>query len=354
MGRAYRTSRIFGRTAVAVLSVGVGGGTASVAADLSLDHETIGCVVAERFPVVSARIAPAQEIASARVYPRADGGRHWYYVDMKPSGADYRATLPKPLKTTGRVQYYLEATNRRLDVRRTPDRSSHVVGSEAGCREGLVAAALGSAAVTVVAPAGAPALPSGFSPTGIVAPAGAGASAAATAGVAGAGMSTSLVIAGAAVAVAGGTAALVSAASGGAEPLPSPSPTPTCPAPPGTGPAQAQSFSWTLPGGATHTVQRFDLPFAIPGAGVVEARSTFASGFVACVCLGSRNVCRPDCSDEGVASIAVDVCMLPEMAPGQWWVQVYCAVTTQGSGVCATPLPAGGLSGVTTVTYTPR
>ena len=123
MERTDRALHIVGRTALAVLSVG--GGTVGLAADLSLDREAIGCVVAERFPVVSARIAPVQEIVAARAYFRADGSRHWYYVDMKPGGADYRATLPKPLKTTGRVQYYVEATNRQLVVRRHGCRDGH-------------------------------------------------------------------------------------------------------------------------------------------------------------------------------------------------------------------------------------
>ena len=50
---------------------------AEPARSLTIDHKQVGCVVAERFPVISARVDPAASVGRARVYFRAAGGPHW-------------------------------------------------------------------------------------------------------------------------------------------------------------------------------------------------------------------------------------------------------------------------------------
>lgn len=85
---------------------------------------------------------------------------------------------------------------------------------------------------------------------------------------------------------------------------------------------------------------------------MVEARTSYSSNSRVCICVGTRNTCRPDCVGGGASTLSVQVCEIADLTPGRWSFQVYCQ--TQDAGVCITPLPAGGVSGTTTVTYTPR
>jgi hypothetical protein len=175
-----------------------------------IDHAGVGCVVAGSFPRLEAKLAPEDRVVRARVYFRAENAPNWYYVQMKAEAGSYWAALPKPQPSLKRFDYYIEATDSALRTTRTAEFSPQVVPGRGECDAKLPAtASVSSATVTVVAPAGAPAVPAGFSPAGI---AGVSASTTGAAVATGTGMSTGMVVglvAGGAAA-AGGAVALAS------------------------------------------------------------------------------------------------------------------------------------------------
>jgi hypothetical protein len=172
---------------------------APAARAITIAHEGAGCVIADRFPRFEARLDPAGEIARARVFFRAVGTPHWYSVDMTAGAAGFTGILPKPRRTTPRIEYYVEASDRAFASARTPERIVAVVGSAGECEtNALVAPVSASARVVVTAMPGAPAVPAGFLSAGL---AGAGGVSALTLGVIGGGAAAA---AGVAVAAGGG------------------------------------------------------------------------------------------------------------------------------------------------------
>ena len=167
----------------------------------AIEHQPLACVVAGRFPKLEARFAPADAIARARVQFQAEGTRHWYGVAMKPAGPAFSAVLPQPKKSLKAYRYYLEVTDTALATSRTPEYSTTVAGNASACADKKVAGGLGSAAVTLEVPAGAPSVPGGFSATGLTAVGAVGA--AGVAGVAG-GAGTAVAATGVTAAAAGG------------------------------------------------------------------------------------------------------------------------------------------------------
>lgn len=214
-------------------------------AQLVIDHDGVDCVVTGSFPLIQARLEPRGEVAQARVYFRALGTPHWYYVEMKSDGAAaFEATLPRPLDSLKGIDYYIEGIGRGVAESRTRDHSARVIADSRGCPTGLkLASALGSApsGLLVGAAEGAPALPPGFSNVSLVSTAGGSAVGAAGAGAAGSGGISTGVLVGLGTAAAGGVAVAVArggddgtgtgATDGGAPtgpttPTPTPTPTP--------------------------------------------------------------------------------------------------------------------------------
>jgi hypothetical protein len=64
-----------------------------------IDHKAVGCVVAEHFPRLEARLNPADSVGRARIFFRTEGGPSWYAVAMKREGDVFLAALPKPKKS---------------------------------------------------------------------------------------------------------------------------------------------------------------------------------------------------------------------------------------------------------------
>jgi hypothetical protein len=181
---------------------------APAAAAADLVHDPVGCARGGAFPRLEARMAGAT-VARARVLFRARGTPHWYAVPMKME-ADGRLVglLPRPAQGLEAFEYYIEVTDTAMAAIRTADQSVVVARGPADCRGGLMAIGVDSGAVAVEAPAGAPALPAGFSGAGLTAAGSAAPSAAATAGGGGAGkailIGAGVAAAGAGVAVAAG------------------------------------------------------------------------------------------------------------------------------------------------------
>jgi hypothetical protein len=168
----------------------------------------VRCIVAERFPVIEARIAPPDRLSRARVFFRSAGTPNWYFVEMRPEKGSFHGTLPKPMKTTTSIEYYIDALDRSVAETRTPEYAPQVV-SAGSCPSNMAAAAfVASAKIAVGALTGGPAVPLGFSSAGVVS-AGVGGAAAggATASGTGGGLST-----GAVVGIVGGAGALAAGA----------------------------------------------------------------------------------------------------------------------------------------------
>jgi hypothetical protein len=128
---------------------------------IAIDHKPVGCIVAEKYPQLSACFAPPGKLARARVYFRAEtGGPNWFYVDTKFVNPCHAGVLPKPKKSLigKRVFYYIDAFDQQLMENRTPDNAAEVVANERDCKKDLpIAAWLPKASVTVF-----PSLPAEF------------------------------------------------------------------------------------------------------------------------------------------------------------------------------------------------
>jgi hypothetical protein len=146
--------------------------SAAAEASVAIDHGGVGCIVAEQFPRFEAHLDPVAEVSRARLHFRPKGGPHWYSVAMKTEGDAFVGVLPKPKKTLKRLDYYIEATDRSFGTSRTAEFSPEVASGPVACKNKVVAGALSTASVVIEGPAGAPLVPVGFEPTGVVAVAG--------------------------------------------------------------------------------------------------------------------------------------------------------------------------------------
>jgi hypothetical protein len=192
-------------------------------AGAEITHDAVGCLVAERFPRLEARVVPADGVARVRLSFRPEGGTYWYSVVMNPEGEVFAGVLPKPRKSLKGLRYYIEATDRELRTTRTAEHEVLVASGPAACQDAKVATSLASAQVALEVPAGAPAVPAGFSSAGIgAAAAGVVAGAATGAAVAGAaagggGATTVLLVAGGVAAAAGAAVVATGGLGGGDE-----------------------------------------------------------------------------------------------------------------------------------------
>jgi hypothetical protein len=178
------------------------------AGGVAIDHEGVGCVVADRFPRFEARLHPAENVARARLFFQPEGTSHWYWVPMKDEGAVFAGVLPKPQRQLEGFRYYIDVTDASLTSSRTEEFTPVVASGAAACADRGMAETLGSATVVVGAPRGAPQVPEGFGASGVTTAAaatngtaggaavGAGAAAAAGAGI----WATGLVVGGIAAA----------------------------------------------------------------------------------------------------------------------------------------------------------
>jgi hypothetical protein len=155
---------------------------------LVIDHKAIGCIVAEQYPQMNACLSPAPAVAQTRVYFRASGTPHFYFVSGTNVLTCYGYVLPKPKKTIKKIDYYVEGTSKEyaqikaFTPSRTAEYNPDVVESASECKKDVpVAPFLSKASVVVGVPAGAPAIIPGF--TGFVGAAAGGLSGGAITGI---------------------------------------------------------------------------------------------------------------------------------------------------------------------------
>jgi hypothetical protein len=186
-----------------------------------IDHKAVGCAVAEQFPRLEARLTPADAVGRARVFFRTEGSPAWYAVAMKREGEVFAAALPKPKKSLKQFRYYLEVADTGLATSRTEEYATDVVSGPGGCAKGMMAAVMSGASVLLEVPAGAAAIPVGFSSAGVVAAGStatvAGGGAAASSG--GGGLGTGAIVGGLGAVAAAGAVVAVKAASGDGKPV---------------------------------------------------------------------------------------------------------------------------------------
>jgi len=183
-----------------------------------IDHKAVGCVVAEQFPRLEARLTPADAVGRARVFFSTGSRPVWYAVAMKRDGEVFAAALPKPKKSLKQFRYYLEVADTAMATSRTEEYATDVVSGPGGCTKGMMAGVMSVATVLLEVPAGAAAIPVGFSSAGVVAAGStatvAGGGAAASSG--GGGLGTGAIVGGlGAVAAAGAVVAVKAAGSDG-------------------------------------------------------------------------------------------------------------------------------------------
>ena len=138
------------------------------AAAIAIDHSAVGCIVAAQHPRFEARFTPAAELSRARLHFRPAGSPHWYSVSMKPEGGVFAGVLPKPKTSLRQIEYYIEATDTAFGTSRTSEYKPEVASGPVACKDQVMAGTLPSATVLIEGPAGAPLVPVGFDPAGVV------------------------------------------------------------------------------------------------------------------------------------------------------------------------------------------
>jgi hypothetical protein len=92
-------------------------------APVAIDHKAIGCIVAEQHPKLDACFKPEANLGRAEIHFRALDTDPWYAVPLTPAGDCRTALLPKPLKTTKQIEYYVDAIDRSLTELEQPSDS---------------------------------------------------------------------------------------------------------------------------------------------------------------------------------------------------------------------------------------
>jgi hypothetical protein len=144
--------------------------SAARAGTIEIQHDPLACVPLDRYARISARGAPADQVASAELQFRANGGGAWYSIRMTSQAGDWSAVLPRPTASLGGFEYRLVMASKTLEPAAAGPYSVRVSGGADACV--VPAESSLSSSIVVGVPAGAPVVPpvpEGFSPAGAVA-----------------------------------------------------------------------------------------------------------------------------------------------------------------------------------------
>ena len=136
---------------------------------LDIGHEGRECLARDRYPQLSTDVSPHQDVRFSRVYFRAAQHSDFYYVDMRDTGGDFQAVLPKPSPETTQIVYYMEAINLTFDGYQSSEFMPRIVFGE-DCNERDPGAYFTGGDPGIVVGSvvqGAATLPPGFLPQGI-------------------------------------------------------------------------------------------------------------------------------------------------------------------------------------------
>jgi hypothetical protein len=144
-------------------------------AGVSIRHSPPACFVAGEAPRLVACAVPRSQVARLRLYFKAEGAPQWHYVEMASDLPCYAGVLPRPSRATRRVLYFVEATDRAGESRRSEDYAAEVVAGLPACPGPRPLGAGGSRAVSFAA-SGRREVPPGFEGGAPLAPPAAGGS----------------------------------------------------------------------------------------------------------------------------------------------------------------------------------
>ncbi|MFN7989002.1 MAG: PKD domain-containing protein [Thermoanaerobaculia bacterium] len=102
---------------------------------LSIAHDPLKCLAEGVRPVVDARVRPGEERKESLVFFRAAGNVDYYYTQMTGPAEDVVAFLPRPLPGLKGVEYYVEAIDRKLLGKQTPEYGTPVLPEKDLCLE---------------------------------------------------------------------------------------------------------------------------------------------------------------------------------------------------------------------------
>ena len=86
----------------------------------------IECWYHDAHPSLDAAVDPSGDIARTRLYFRCMDYADYYFVDLTPSGDDFRAVAPKAEESCAGVTYYVEVVRTDFTSARTPERQADV------------------------------------------------------------------------------------------------------------------------------------------------------------------------------------------------------------------------------------
>jgi hypothetical protein len=143
--------------------------TAGAVSATTIQHDAIRCFVEGEFPLIPARIDPADKVARGRVFFHAAPSDAFYYVEMTPSEQGFVGKLPRPKLEASPITYFVEGMSTEFGEARTGPIEALVVRDKDEC-EGRMAAAGPPGDVTVFSAAtGAAVKPIGFAAGGLLA-----------------------------------------------------------------------------------------------------------------------------------------------------------------------------------------
>src|SRR5262245_55312094 len=106
---------------------------------VTIDHKEIACLVAEQYPKLDACFAPEDNVGRAQIHFRALDTEPWHSVELIKDGPCFSAYLPKPMRNTKQVQYYVDVVDRAFVEKQQPDTApqgayrARVVRKESEC-----------------------------------------------------------------------------------------------------------------------------------------------------------------------------------------------------------------------------
>ena len=108
---------------------------------IDIEHKPVGCIVAGKYPKLTACFSPAGKLARSRVYfrPEKAGRQLVLRRDEEPISPASRASFPSRRSTLigQKVLYYIDAFDQQFAENRTPDKAAEVVKSEGECRKDI-------------------------------------------------------------------------------------------------------------------------------------------------------------------------------------------------------------------------
>jgi hypothetical protein len=163
-----RTSCPTRRVSATLLAAALLGVPPAAAQQLVISEARQDCIPRTPYPVLDAVVRPAEQVAAAWLHFRAAQSPTFHWLRMSATGGRFEAILPAPSRETREVVYFVEAAAVGAEPVRTELYTARVVDDEQGCDDEPAGIFRGEPRIVVAGPPGAPPVPAGFAPSGIV------------------------------------------------------------------------------------------------------------------------------------------------------------------------------------------